>query len=168
MIRGATGTLFRLLIAVLVDGCRTTQQANDRQASAEEKATPAAAITTNRLALDPVAAPLSFRWLADDAVLIDQNAPERKLAGFGNYVSRIAQSVSQTRVALWDDEAAWKRAAEGGDDPDQVLAHKRAEYVKDLSPPEPVDRYLVFNREGMVEYQRDFRSWPLTDTDALD
>jgi hypothetical protein len=100
-------------------------------------------------------------------VLVDANTGPRRLAGFGNYVSRAAEKRSQARLSVWDDEAAWKLASQGRDD-QELLSHKRAEYVKDLSPPDPVDRYLVFGREGMVEYQRDFRSWPLTETDAID
>lgn len=117
-----------------------------------------------RLTLDPELSPVPFRWLADDAVLVAPKVGERKLASFGNYVGRAAQKLGRARLSVWDDEAAWKVAA-GHADGDEALAHKRAEYVKEASPPEPVDRYLVFSSKGEVVYQRDFRSWPLTELD---
>jgi len=108
---------------------------------------------------------LPFRWLADDAVLVAPTLGERKLAGFGNYVARVAQKQEQAQLSVWDDEQAWKLATSGRGNADEVLMHRRAEYLKDDSLSEPVDRFVVFNREGEVIYQRDFRSWPLTELD---
>jgi hypothetical protein len=118
-----------------------------------------------RLSLDAEASPLPFRWLADDAVLVAPTLGERKLAGFGNYVARAAQKQPQAQLSVWDDEEAWKIATSGRGNADEVLMHRRAEYLKDDSLSEPVNRFLVFNREGGVIYQRDFRSWPLTELD---
>ena len=73
--------------------------------------------------------------------------------------------VDRARLSVWDDEAAWKLAASGGPEGSQGIAHKRAEYVKDPSEPNPVERFLVFGRQGEVLYERDFRSYPLTEFD---
>jgi hypothetical protein len=120
---------------------------------------------TARLSLDPEASPLPFRWLADDAVLVAPTLGERKLAGFGNYVARAARKEKRAGLTVWDDEQAWKLADSARGTSDKVVAHRRAEYLKDDSLPEPVDRFLVFSREGEVIYQRDFRTWPLTELD---
>jgi len=119
----------------------------------------------SRLELDPELSPAPFRWLADDAVLVAPTLGERKLAGFGNFVARAARRRDQARLSVWDDEKAWKLASSGRDSDDEVLAHRRAEYLKDVSPSESADRFLVFNRDGEVVYQRDFRSWPLSELD---
>jgi hypothetical protein len=118
-----------------------------------------------RLGLDLELSPVPFQWLADDAVLVAPPLGERKLAGFGNYVARAAKKEERARLSVWDDEQAWKLARSGRGNGDEVLAHRRAEYLKDGSLAEPVDRFLVFSREGEVIYQRDFRSWPLTELD---
>ena len=118
-----------------------------------------------RLKLDPEASPVKFSWLADDAVLVSADVGQRKLAGFGNYVDRAALKVERTRLAVWDDEAAWKLAAAGNPEGSQAIAHKRAEFVKDPSQPDPVERFLVFGRQGDTLYERDFRSYPLTELD---
>ena len=117
-----------------------------------------------RLKLDSEASPVPFHWLSDDAVIIGFEVGPRKLAAFGNYVDRAAQKVDRARLSVWDDEAAWK-ASSSSTEGDSELVHKRAEYVKDQSPPDPVERFLVFDRMGEVVYQRDFRSYPLTDLD---
>src|SRR5262245_209185 len=136
-----------------------------RACSAIRRAAPAPPAPTARLSLDAEASPLPFRWLADDAVLVAPALGERKLAGFGNYVARAAQKQERAQLSVWDDEQAWKLANSGRENGDDVLAHRRAEYLKDDSLSEPVDRFLVFSREGDVIYQRDFRSWPLTELD---
>jgi hypothetical protein len=133
--------------------------------SASRRAAPAPPAPTRRLSLNTEASPLPFRWLADDAVLVAPTLGERKLAGFGNYVARTAQKQERAALSVWDDEQAWKVANSGRGNGDEALAHRRAEYLKDDSLPEPVDRFLVFSREGEVIYQRDFRTWPLTDLD---
>jgi hypothetical protein len=135
--------------------------------SASRRAAPAppAPAPFARLSLDAEASPLPFRWLADDAVLVAPTLGERKLAGFGNYVARAALKQEQARLSVWDDEQAWKLASSGRGNGDEVLAHRRAEYLKDGTLSEPVDRFLVFSRDGEVIYQRDFRSWPLTELD---
>ena len=126
---------------------------------------PARATVTPRLKLDPEASPVKFSWLADDAVLVSADVGQRKLAGFGNYVDRAALKVDRARLSVWDDEAAWKLAATGNPEGSLAIAHKRAEYVKDPSQPDPVERFLVFGRQGEVLYERDFRSYPLTELD---
>ena len=135
--------------------------------TASRRAAPArpASAPLVRLSLDTEASPLPFRWLADDAVLVSPTAGKRRLAGFGNYVARAAKALDRSRLSIWDDEQAWKLADSGRGDASDVITHRRAEYLKDKSIAEPVDRFLVFNREGEVIYQRDFRSWPLTELD---
>ncbi|HSD10912.1 MAG TPA: hypothetical protein VLF14_08000 [Candidatus Binatia bacterium] len=118
-----------------------------------------------RLELDPEVSPAPFRWLADDAVLVASTLGERKLAAFGNFVARAALKQEHARLSVWDDEQAWKLSSSGRTSGEQVPAHRRAEYLKDVAVSEPVDRYLVFNRDGEVVYQRDFRSWPLSELD---
>ena len=49
--------------------------------------------------------------------------------------------------------------------PDGFIEHKRALYLKDPSSPDPVERFLVFGKSGSVVYERDFRSYPLTELD---
>ncbi|MBI2962475.1 MAG: hypothetical protein HYY35_01865 [Deltaproteobacteria bacterium] len=117
-----------------------------------------------RLSLDPEISPVPFRWLADDAVLVAPGIGARKLASFGNYVSRAAQKLPHVRLSVWDDEAAWQAAGARADE-EEAPAHRRAEYRKEVSALEPADRYLVFSAKGEVVYQRDFRSWPLSDLD---
>jgi hypothetical protein len=136
--------------------------ASIRRGAPPAQAAPAAPA---RLELDPELSPASFLWLADDAVLVAPTLGERKLAGFGNYVARAARKQERARLSVWDDEQAWKLASSGEGNSEAVVAHRRAEYLKDGSLSEPVDRFLVFSREGEVVYQRDFRSWPLTELD---
>ena len=117
-----------------------------------------------RLTLDAELSPIPFRWLADDAVLVDANVGPRKLAAFGNYVERAAKKVDRARLSVWDDESAWKLAA---DQPDggEAPRHRRADFAKEPSAPEPVDRFVVFGSRGELVYQRDFRSYPLSELD---
>jgi hypothetical protein len=117
-----------------------------------------------RISLDPELSPVPFRWLADDAVLVTPDVGERKLALFGNYVERAALDLPRARLTVWDDESAWKLAGDGEGSPEAV-AHKRAEYVKDPSAAEAVELYVVFGRSGKLVYQRDFRSYPLSELD---
>jgi hypothetical protein len=118
-----------------------------------------------RLKLDPELSPVTFRWLADDAVVVSPDVGQRKLAGFGNYVARAALKVDRAHLSAWDDEEAWKLAASGSAEGSPAIAHKRAEYVKDPSQPDPVERFLVFGPQGEILYERDFRSYPLTELD---
>ena len=117
-----------------------------------------------RLALDPEISPVAFRWLADDALLVTPDVGPRKLAAFGNYLDRAALKAERAHIAVWDDEAAW-RATSGGADLDEFIAHKRALYRKSPSPPDPVERFVVFGKTGGVVYERDFRSYPLSELD---
>jgi len=126
---------------------------------------PPAVSAPARLKLDPEASPVAFRWLADDAVLVSADVGPRKLAGFGNYVDRMARQLERTRLSVWDDEGAWKLAASNEPEGAQGIAHKRAVYVKDASPADAVEQFLVFDRSGAVVYERDFRSYPLTELD---
>jgi len=145
-----------LAVVVTVAGCSASARPSP--------ATGAKAAAIARLKLDPELSPVAFRWLSDDAVLVSSDVGQRKLAAFGNYVERAARSVDRARLSVWDDESAWKTAG-AAHDGDAALVHKRAEYVKDTSPPEPVERFLVFDRTGEVVYQRDFRGYPLTELD---
>ena len=127
-------------------------------------AKPRVASVPDRLKLDSEASPVPFRWLSDDAVIVGFDVGPRKLAAFGNYVARVAQKVDRAHLSVWDDEEAWKGSSSSKES-DREIVHKRAEYVKDDSPPDPVERFLVFDRMGEVIYQRDFRSYPLTELD---
>lgn len=98
-------------------------------------------------------------------MLVPPATGKRKLAAFGNYVARAAKGIARSNLSLWDDEQAWTLATAGKGGDDEVLAHRRAEFVKDTGAAEPVEHFLVFSREGEVIYQRDFRSWPLTELD---
>jgi hypothetical protein len=119
---------------------------------------------STRVPLDPELAPVPYRWLSDEAVLVPPKVGERKLAAFGNYVERAALPLPRARLAVWDDESAWKLAA-AGEGGAEALAHRRAEYVKEPAPPEAVDHYAVFGRSGRLVYQRDFRAYPLSELD---
>ena len=77
---------------------------------------------------------------------------------------RAALKVERTRIAVWDDESAW-RANSADTASDGFIEHKRAIYLKDPSSPDPVERFLVFGKSGTVVYERDFRSYPLTELD---
>ena len=123
---------------------------------------PSAAAVAGRIPLDPEVSPVSFRWLSSEAVLVRAKIGNRVLAGFGNYVCRVAARSSRAHLEIWDNEDAWKRAADARDDIEQELPNKRAEYIKES---EVVNRYTVFDRKGAVVYQRDFRAWPLTSLD---
>ncbi len=149
--------LFGALLVVALAGC-----------SAKPGTGPLASLATpapQKLALDREIAPVQFRWLSQDAVLIPPKVGERKLADFGNYVGRAAQKLNKLSLSVWDDESAWRASAKKSDDSDAVLKHKRAEYVKDTGGTERVDRYLVFDEAGDVIYQRDFRSYPISELD---
>jgi hypothetical protein len=135
--------------------------------SARRPAQPAAApvpTPSARLALDPELSPVPFRWLADDALLVTPEVGPRKLALFGNYLERAGLKVERTRIAIWDDEAAW-RASSRNASGDEFIEHKRALYLRNPSPPDPVERFLVFDKSGSVVYERDFRSYPLSELD---
>jgi hypothetical protein len=135
--------------------------------SARRPAPPAAAKPPpqpERLALDPEISPVVFRWLADDAVLVTPEVGPRKLAVFGNYLERAGLKVEHARVAVWDDENAWRASARSAD-AGEFIVHKRALYLKSPAPPEAVERFLVFGEGGSVVYERDFREYPLTELD---
>jgi hypothetical protein len=151
--RGMTGVWIAVLL-VSVAGCAS---------SVRPSAAPAPPAPP-RLTLDPEESPIPFRWLSGEAVLVAGDVGERRLAAFGNYVERAAGKMEHARLGVWDDEAAYQRSATGQAEAEGALAHKRAEYVKDAGA-QPVERFLVFDRQGGVVYQRDFRSWPLTELD---
>ncbi|MGH7860589.1 MAG: hypothetical protein ACREQY_24935, partial [Candidatus Binatia bacterium] len=96
-------------------------------------------------------------------VLLEGEAGKRSLADFGNFIGRSARTVRFARVSVWDDEEAWRRSL-SAEPTEEVLSHKRAEYLKD-SEPAPVEEFTVFSPSGEVIYERDFRDYPLTDTD---
>lgn len=102
--------------------------------------------------------------MSEDVVLVAAKAGTKGLAGFGNFVRRETAELAKVRLSVWDDEAAWKRFAAAEEAESEVLAHKRAEYLKEAGP-DPVDRFVVFDEEGNVAYQRDFLAWPLTELD---
>ena len=129
----------------------------------EPPAAPAAA--RSPIPLDPEGSPLPFRRLSDEAVLVDPAAGQRSLASLGNYIGRSARQLSRARLAVWNDEAAWRRSLEADEVAQSVFAHKRAEYLKEAGPT-AVEEYQVFDRQGEVVYERDFRDWPLTGTDV--
>ena len=121
--------------------------------------------TAERLKLDPSLSPVPFRWLGDDALLVKPDVGKRKLAALGNYLEKAASNRDQVWIAVWDDEAAWKRARDGGEEDASVLAHKRALYVKSPSQPAPVKHYTTFDKKGDIVYERDFLAYPLSDND---
>ena len=155
--RGRT-SLFAVVGLALFSACSSARRAAPPTAKAPSA--PAAP----RLALDPEISPVTFRWLADDALLVPADVGQRKLAVFGNYLDRAALMVERTRIAIWDDEGAW-RANSAVTTSGDSIAHKRALYLKDPTSPDPVERFLVFGKSGAVVYERDFRSYPLTELD---
>jgi hypothetical protein len=157
-LRGRPSFLAVTLLAFL-SACPSARRAAPPATAKAPSPTPA-----SRLALDPEISPIAFRWLADDALLVGADVGQRKLAVFGNYLDRAALKVERTRIAVWDDESAW-RANSGNTASDDFIEHKRALYLKDPSSPDPVERFLVFGKGGAVVYERDFRSYPLTELD---
>jgi hypothetical protein len=155
--RGRPSFLAVTLLAFL-SACSSARRAAPTAAKAPSP------VPAPRLALDPEISPVAFRWLADDALLVAADVGPRKLAVFGNYLDRAALKVERTRIAVWDDESAW-RANSADTASDGFIEHKRAIYLKDPSSPDPVERFLVFGRSGTVVYERDFRSYPLTELD---
>jgi hypothetical protein len=135
--------------------------------SARRPAPPAAAKALPppaRLALDPEISPVAFRWLADDALLVTPEVGPRKLAAFGNYLERAGLKVDHARIAVWDDEDAWRKNSSEAH-PGAFVEHKRALYLRNPSPPDPVGRFTVFGKSGSVVYERDFREYPLSELD---
>ena len=117
-----------------------------------------------RVPLEPAASPIEFRWLSPHAVLVGARTGPRELASFGNYVDRSARPLARARLAVWDDEDAWRRSQETHGAEVAPLAHKRAQFLKE--PGEAaVEEFTVFDLDGSVVYERDFRDWPLTATD---
>jgi hypothetical protein len=152
-------SFFAVTLLALLSACSSVWRAAPPAAAKAPSPVP-----TPRLTLDPEIAPVAFRWLADDALLVAADVGPRKLAVFGNYLDRAALKVERTRIAIWDDESAW-RANSAETASDGFIEHKRAIYLKDPSSPDPVERFLVFGKSGAVVYERDFRSYPLTELD---
>jgi hypothetical protein len=150
-------SIVAIAVLALLSACSTARPPTSPAAA---KAPP----QPERLALDPEISPVAFRWLADDALLVTPEVGTRKLAVFGNYLERAALKVEHARVAVWDDEEAW-RASTRNPDANEFIAHKRALYLKSPTPPEPVEQYMVFDKSGSVVYERDFREYPLTELD---
>ena len=146
-----------LAVALIVVGCATS-----RPPSAP---TPPVAAAAPRLDLDPSLSPVVFRWLDEDVVLVAPDVGNRKLAAFGNYVERAARKRERARLAVWDDESAWQTAHPGEGDSEGLLAHTRALFVKNTAGPSPVDHYTTFGANGEIVYERDFRTYPLTELD---
>ena len=158
----------RSLVRVAVSLATTAILVGTAACSSKQGSSPFSLLTQRapaKLSLDAELSPVAFRWLADDAVLVPPKVGNRKLAAFGNYVARAAQKVDRARLSVWDDEAAWKLASRKSGGSDAELAHKRAEFVKDVTGPDPVERYQVFDSAGDVGYQRDFRAYPITELD---
>jgi hypothetical protein len=146
-----------LAAALFLIGCATS-----RPSSAPS---PPVVATTPRLDLDPSVSPVEFRWIGDDVVLVAPDVGNRKLAAFGNYVERAAKNRERVRLAVWDDEAAWKTAHQTASDSEGLLAHKRALFVKNVAASPPVDHYTTFGPDGEIVYERDFRTYPLSELD---
>jgi hypothetical protein len=146
-----------LAAALLVIGCATSRPSS-RPSQPVVAAPP-------RLDLDPSVSPVEFRWIGDDVVLVAPDVGNRKLAAFGNYVERAAKHRERVRLAVWDDEEAWKTAQQSANETEGVLAHKRALFVKNTAGPSPVDHYTTFGPNGEIVYERDFRTYPLTELD---
>lgn len=149
---------FLIAVALLLAGCTAGRRPSPAPALPRE--------TEARLALDPSLSPVEFRWLSDDTVLVAPSVGKRKLASFGNYLERAARKRERVRLAVWDDEAAWNSSREASTETEEILAHKRALYVKNMGGPAPVDHYRTFGTSGEIVYERDFRTWPLSETDA--
>jgi hypothetical protein len=152
-------SIFAFAVLAFLSACTSARHAAPNAAAKASPPPP-----PPRLALDPEISPVAFRWLADDALLVAADVGSRKLATFGNYLDRAALKVERTRIAVWDDEGAW-RANSADTASDGFIEHKRALYLKDPSSPDPVERFLVFGKGGSVVYERDFRSYPLTELD---
>ena len=145
-----------LAVALVMVGCATSRPPSPP---------PPVAAAPPRLDLDPSLSPVAFRWLGDDVVLVAPDVGNRKLAAFGNYVERAAKKRERARLAVWDDESAWKTAHQDASDEEGVLAHKRALFVKNTAGVSPVDHYTTFGPNGEIVYERDFRTYPLTELD---
>ncbi|MEA2625432.1 MAG: hypothetical protein QOD06_1477 [Candidatus Binatota bacterium] len=117
------------------------------------------------IALDPKASPVEFRRLADDAILVSPGLEGPTLAKLGNFIAAAARRLERAHLTVWDDEPAWKRAAEGRAQGVAALSDRRAEYIREKTP-QPIETYTVFGRDGGVTYERNFRDWPLTDLDV--
>jgi hypothetical protein len=128
------------------------------------RAAPPEAPPPERIPLQTEVSPLSFRWLSDHAVLVAPETGSRELASFGNYVDRSALGVARAHLAVWDDEEAWHLSREAQGTEPAPLVHKRAQFLKDAEPA-PVEEFTVFDSDGSIVYERNFRDWPLTATD---
>ena len=94
--------IFAVTVLAFLSACTSARHAAPAAAKASPPPPPP------RLALDPEISPVAFRWLADDALLVAADVGSRKLAAFGNYLDRAALKVERTRIAVWDDESAWR------------------------------------------------------------
>lgn len=125
--------------------------------------TPVATETTpspERLAIDSQVSPVSFQWLAPDAILVAPDTTTRDLAALGNAIARAAESRPAFRLAIYDDAEGWQADHA---EPARVVP-RRAEYEKS-SGGDPIERFVVFGKDGGTLYERDFRDYPLGPTD---
>jgi hypothetical protein len=116
---------------------------------------------SERLPIDPQVSPVSFQWLAADAILVKPETTTRTLAALGNAIARAAESRPSVRLSVYDDAEGWQ-ADEA--EPARVVP-RRAEYEK-RSEGDPIERFVVFDKDGGTLYERDFRDYPLGPTDA--
>lgn len=113
-----------------------------------------------RLPIDPQTSPIEFQWLASDAVLVAPELGKRELAEFGNYVARAAKEATDAELSVYTDAEAWQQE----ESEPQKEVPKRAEYAK-RSGADKLERFAIFDADGKVIYERDFRNYPLTAAD---
>ncbi len=147
--------IFAVTVLAFLSACTSARHAAPTAAA---KASPPAPAL--RLALDPEISPVAFRWLADDALLVAADVGPRKLASFGNYLERSAK-VDRARLAVWDDESAWR--ANTADTAADRLHRAQAGALPERHVLAGSRRALHgLRQERSVAYERDFRSYPIT------
>lgn len=147
--------LLAIVLAIPLAACTNPFAAPTPASPSTAPAAPA-----GRLPIDPQVSPVSFQWLAPDAILVAPETSTRKLAALGNVIARAAESRPSVRLAIYDDAEGWQ-AEEA--EPARVVP-RRAEYEK-RSDADPVERFVVFGKDGNALYERDFRDYPLGPTD---
>lgn len=154
-----------LLAAALSLGsaCKSSNESAAPAPSPSAAAAGAAAAPTGRLPLEPQTSPVSFQWLAADAILVAPETTTRDLAELGNAIARAAEGRKQARIDVYDDAEGWEADHA---EPARVIP-RRAEYVKEDGA-QAGERFVVFDKEGSAAYERNFRDYPITSTDKHD